>query len=873
MIGKQVSHYMITDKIGHGGMGEIYLAEDTKLERQVALKFLPRHMTEDKEARLRFEREAKAAAALNHPNIVTIHEIGEHEGQVYIAMEYVEGQTLKEWIADDRPPAGRETSGAPAGGLRGRLPVSLVLDIAVQIASGLAAAHAKGVVHRDIKPQNIVIDKGGHVKILDFGLAKLRGASTLTQGAFAMGTVQYMSPEQGLGKEIDPRTDIWSLGVVLYQMIAGELPFHGDYDQAVIYAIVNEEPAPLPDIARQAFPGLEDVIRRCLAKKPQGRFPTAEALASSLRDLGTAREDTRPEKSARHRISRRASLAILSLLPLIAVLGFVISSPRASAPLRRLLGLSGIPKARHMAVLPIINSSRDAEARALSDGFTAVIIDKLTWLEKFHDSLWTVPASDVFENRAKPLRTLQRLWGCNLFITGDLQNEKNSLRLRLKLQDASSGRQLKQIELQGNMANLTLFQDGLLARLLQLLELPEDPEAGRYVNIGGTSMPGAYILFLKGQGQIQDKKNAASIDRGIGLLERALQQDNRYLQARLALVEALGAKSRLRKDPSILLLTDDQGQLLKQAAGQWTPAQLAWATLLDRSGKKAEALLAWQQTLRLDERCYPACIELANACQAENRTGEAEKYYKQAIQLRPGYPRAYENLAFFYNLNGRYDEALDLYKKATELAPDNIDSFINMGSMYLNKGDPGNAILMYEKANAIQPNAFTQSNLATLFYSEGDYRKALPLFRAAARETNNYIMWGNLADTYRQLPEHRQKAGAAYQKAIALAESLLAGAPGDSEIISCLAMYYAHQGEKEKALAAIGRARSLAPANLEIILRTVLVHETVGERSQALADLREYRERLGDLERIEKEPDLAALRADPSYVELLGKPH
>ena len=195
-----------------------------------------------------------------------------------------------------------------------------------------------------------------------------------------------------------------------------------------------------------------------------------------------------------------------------------------------------------------------------------------------------------------------------------------------------------------------------------------------------------------------------------------------------------------------------------------------------------------------------------------------------------------------------------------------------MGGIYLKKGEREKAGLMFEKAIAIQPDPATQSNLATLYFYQGEYRKALPLFSAVARETDDYVMWGNLADTYRQVSDQRHKAGAAYQKAITLAEALLAVAPGNSEAISCLAMYYAHQGEKDKALAAIARARALAPANLEMIRRAILVHEAVGERARALAALSEYRERLGEMDEIEREPDLAALRADPSYVELLGKP-
>jgi serine/threonine protein kinase/tetratricopeptide (TPR) repeat protein len=887
MIGKIVSHYEITDKIGRGGMGEIYLAEDTKLDRRVALKFLPVHLTVDKEARLRFEREAKAAAALNHPNIVTVFEIGEHEGQVFIAMEYVEGRTLKEMIsvgARRAVPDG-EMAGPDDGTRRAMpngeavepddgarravpLPISDVVAIATQIAAGLAAAHAKGIVHRDIKPQNIVIEKDGHVKILDFGLAKLKGVSPLTKEAFTYGTVHYMSPEQALGKEVDPRSDIWSLGVVMYEMISGELPFRGEYDQAVIYSILNEEMPPLAAGKAGDAAGLENVIRHCLAKKRQDRYPSAEALAAALRDMNSAKESTRPEKSSGMRFSRRAILASLSLLMLFAILGFVAFNPRANAALRRVLGLAGIPPIRHMAVLPFITSG-DAETKALGDGFTAVITDKLTLLEKFQQSLWTVPSSDVFQNRGSDPRSLERMRGCNLLINGELRAEANALHLRLQLQDAQSGRQLRHVDLQGNMANLSLFQEGLFSRILQLLDIPEPPGAGLYVNSGGTSMPGAYILYLKGRGSLQDDPKDAGIDQGISFLQKALQQDSGYTQARLALAEGLRAKYQLKKDPALLQQAVEQTRQARQAAGQWAPAQLAWALLLKESGQTSEAQAALRETLRLNDRCFQACIELAKILTAGGRISEAEDYYKLAIGLRPGYPRAFAHLGYFYQLNGRLDEALAQYQQQAKLAPGDFNCLTNMGNVYLQKGDKAGAVSMFERSIAIQPNVAAQSNLATISFYDGEYRQALSLFKEIAGKSPDGRYWGNLADTYRQLPEFKDDADATYRKAILLAEAALADTPDDAVLLSALAIYYAHVGEKKKALESIARARALAPADLETIRREVLACEAAGERSQALAALREYRERLGSIADIEKEPDLAGLRRDPVYRQVI----
>jgi len=223
MIGKTVNHYKILEKLGEGGMGEVYLAEDTKLDRKVAIKYLPQHLTGDQKNVQRFKREAKAAAALNHPNIITIHDISEYDGQIFIVMEHVDGKSLRE-ILDQY-----------------KLRLDKIIDILSQISEGLSQAHKAGIVHRDLKPENIIVGRDGRVRILDFGLAKLKGVSKLTKETSTLGTIQYMSPEQILARGVDQRSDIWSLGVVLYEMLTCETPFEGEYEQSVIFAILNKK--------------------------------------------------------------------------------------------------------------------------------------------------------------------------------------------------------------------------------------------------------------------------------------------------------------------------------------------------------------------------------------------------------------------------------------------------------------------------------------------------------------------------------------------------------------------------------------------------------------------------------------------------------
>ncbi len=318
MIGQTISHYKILEKLGQGGMGEVYLAEDTKLKRKVALKFLPGYFSSDKEIIKRFEREAQAAAALNHPNLVTIYEIGEFEGQVFIAMEYVKGGTLRDKMKNTslNPPSSGEAEGCD---------LEEVINIAMQICQGLSKAHQAGIFHRDIKPENILIDEDGHVKIVDFGLAKLKGATKITKESSTPGTVHYMSPEQVMGEETDHRTDIWSLGVVMYEMISGELPFKGEFEQVVLAAIKTQEPKLLKGHCADTPDDLQQIVNKALLKQPEKRYQKINEISTDLECLtkGKTIGKTRAVKKISHRYfkerrDRVAAFVIIAFVILVS---------------------------------------------------------------------------------------------------------------------------------------------------------------------------------------------------------------------------------------------------------------------------------------------------------------------------------------------------------------------------------------------------------------------------------------------------------------------------------------------------------------------------------------------------------------------------
>ncbi len=292
MIGQTISHYKILEKLGEGGMGVVYKAQDTKLDRLVALKFLPPDLTRDEEAKERFIHEAKVASSLQHNNICTIHDIDKMpDGQIFMVLDCYEGETLKEKIA------------------RGPLKIKDSIDIALQIAQGLFKAQEKGIVHRDIKPANIFITSDGTAKILDFGLAKLSGHSRLTKTRSMVGTVAYMSPEQAKGDALDARTDIWSLGVVLYEMLTGQLPFKGEYEQAIIYSILNEAPAPMKEVSEE----LNRIISHSLAKKKEERYPDAEEIMADLKRLRLKIESG----DLKQKVSQKKASSSIAVLPFV----------------------------------------------------------------------------------------------------------------------------------------------------------------------------------------------------------------------------------------------------------------------------------------------------------------------------------------------------------------------------------------------------------------------------------------------------------------------------------------------------------------------------------------------------------------------------
>jgi serine/threonine-protein kinase len=459
-------------------MGVVYLAEDIKLERKVAIKFLPQHLTKDKENAERFEREAKAAASLNHPNIVTIHEIAEENDQIFIVMEYVEGKSLRDII---------DTSS--------HFPIPNYIDIIIKIIEGLSQAHQDGIVHRDIKPENIIIDKDARVKILDFGLAKLKGVTKLTKDSSTVGTIHYMSPEQTRGESVDHRSDIWSLGVILYEMLTGQLAFKGDYEQAVIYSILNEDPQTISSLHTDIPIEFERIVNKSLAKRLNERYQHLGEVLVDLNAIFVQTSDCNQNKE----------------------------NP------------AGMPDKRNsIAVLPFVNVSSDKENEYFSDGITEELINALSKLKEIK----VVSRTSVFQFKGNPydIREIGKSLNVDTALEGSVRKAGDKLRITAQLINVGDGCHMWSESYNRDMKDVFVIQEEISNAIVNKLKIELSTETDALVVKRYTDNLEAYDLYLKGR-FFWNSRQFSELEKAKPHFEKAIKMDSEYALAYAGLAD------------------------------------------------------------------------------------------------------------------------------------------------------------------------------------------------------------------------------------------------------------------------------------------------------------------------------------------------
>jgi serine/threonine protein kinase/tetratricopeptide (TPR) repeat protein len=707
MIGKTISHYKIVEKLGEGGMGEVYLAEDTELKRKVALKFLPSRLASDSDAMARFKREAQAAAALNHPNIITVHEIGHHEDQSFIAMAYINGELLSDELQKG-------------------IPLERALDTAVQVCDGLDKAHKGGIVHRDIKPENLLTDPDGRVKILDFGLATIGHPGAPSTDESTAGTVHYMSPEQVRGDTVDARSDVFSLGAVLYELLSGKKPFKGEHAEAVRYSILHEEPELVSPSNPRVTPEMERIVAKALAKDPNDRYPSAAMFRTDIKSLSVVRE------IARRKMSPMRLLIPAALVLLVATLFIVVNPLKVNISSDQ----DAVAGENTVAIMYFENMAQHDDPQRLGEIITNLLITNLSQSQDLKvvssQRLYDILKQQGKEGAKVIDRTtaseIARTAGARWMMLGSILQVEPHLVVTSQLVEVTTGNIESSQKLTGQRGE-TVFDvvDRMTGDTRKELPIPVvlDVEPPKSVATVTTNSLEAYRHYLEGKeydrkfydieasrsfrqaieldstfamayyaygwnaiGRQQYKEGIAAMDKAMTYVDRVSEKERLYIEASCDFVKQ-GFDKAITKLNLILDNYPDEKDAILLLALQY-----------HIRGVNEKALDCYRKIIALDPLNKEVYNQMAYLYDSLGNFEKSIWAINQYIELVPDEANPYDSRADLYAYNGDIDNALASYQKAVEIKPEFYQSIEKIGNMYLYKGNYESAGTHYQQLAA-----------------------------------------------------------------------------------------------------------------------------------------------------------------------------
>jgi serine/threonine protein kinase/Flp pilus assembly protein TadD len=684
MIGRIVSHYKVLEEISgasgaSGGMGVVYKAEDTKLKRTVALKFLVPELTRDENERTRFVYEARTASSLDHPNICTIYEVDEtSDGQVFICMAYYDGESLERRLT------------------RGPLPVEEAIDIAKQVAAGLAEVHGRGIIHRDVKPANLMLTEQGIAKIIDFGLATLAGSSKSIEVRSSIGSIAYMSPEQAQGENIDVGTDVWSLGVVLYEMVTGKWPFTGAYSQGIVYSIVNQEPQPITAMDISLPARLEGVVNKALAKTAVDRYQSATELLSDLESLKEAVDNGN-------------------------------SAVGASRPRR--------PPS--IAVLPFANMSADAGQDYFGDGIVEDIINDLTHIKDLRVAART--SSFAFKGSSMDAREIGKALGVDVLLEGSVRKAENRLRITAQLINVADGYQLWSDRYEREANDLFAIQDEIAHNIARALQIKLSEGEREALGKARSHDVVAYDFYLRGR-RLFHQKRPAAIRQASEMFTRAIGKDPNYALAHSGIADCYSYISLFEDKEANLSQSFEAGQKALELDPDLAEAHASRGLALSLAGRDHEEVdEEFENSIHLNPALFEAYYFYGYSCRIQKRWEKAAQLFEKAAVICPEDYQVQNHLGMAYKTLGLREKAEDAYRRSLvniehhlELNPEDSRA-LQMGAVALIElGDMEKGLLWGRKAVTMDPeNPMLLYNSACVCSVAGDSDRAIECLEKA----------------------------------------------------------------------------------------------------------------------------------------------
>jgi serine/threonine-protein kinase len=852
--------YRIETLLGQGGMGRVYKAYDKELNRTVAIKVVRQGAMGEADALNRFKQELVLASKISHKNILRIHDLGEVNGMKFITMAYVEGKDLHQIIKENP-----------------KLPLERALKFATQLAGALAAAHAEDVVHRDLKPQNILLDKNDQVYISDFGLAKsfAEGAVGMTQTGAFLGTPRYMSPEQVEGKPTDGRADLYAYGLILYEMVTGDVPFTGDSTLKVMYQRIQEKPKS-PKLVNADLPNwLVRIIMRCLEKEPADRYQTAYEILTDLQgaDTGSRSGVSHSGSSIQIRLpefaERRWVWAVAGVVLLVA-LAFAIP------PVRHLIlpggkgssSVSGVPplsSGRFVAVLPLQILGDPSQLSYVAQGIEEALSAKLFQLKDVR-----VTPSDAADktDQKQPLPKIARALGANLLVQGALQGSGDKIRITMKLEDVADGKRLWSREFNGVVADLFTLQDQIYNELVSGLKINPTNDEIATAEARPTNNTAAYDFYLRGRNSMRGH-DPKIIQAALDYFDQALKEDPKFALAYTGIADASLRMYKIKKDSFWTQKALAAAQQAEQLNDKLPEVHATLGSVYRATGKYSESVAELTRALSLAPNSDDFYRRLGDVYLDSGNGAKALEAYQKAVQLNPYYWVNQNALGNAYAGRADFPKALQAFQQVTTLEPDVNVGFENVGNVYLQQGKYQESIPYFQKALQIEPSSSTYSNLGTSYFFLKQYSNAVEMFeKAVAINPNDTDLMVNLADAYRGSGQ-QDKARTTYQQAIASGFKELQTNPQNAEVMSEMALSYAKIGDAPKAQNFIRQARGIDKNNVNYIYTEAQIDALLGQSAEALKVLQEALAKHYPAEFAAGDEDLKNLKDNPEFANLI----
>lgn len=848
--------YRIECMLGQGGMGRVYKAYDKELDRPVALKVLQPELASNPDAMQRFKQELLLSSRISHKNILRIHDLGEAGNIKFISMAFVDGKDLHHLLRS------------------GKLSIERAQNIAQQLCEALDAAHSEGIIHRDLKPQNILMGVGDHVYVSDFGLAKSleSGAAGMTRTGQYLGTPRYMAPEQVEAGRVDKRTDLYALGLILFEMVTGEDAFKGDSTLQIMYRRVKEKP-PNPKHINPELPAyLARIILRCLERDPVYRYQDAREILTDLR----AGRVTPAAKSLRAKFSDTPkglwipAIIVLVLAGILAIpsVRHIFRSTTRTANRQSSAAPRGVPplsSGRFIAVLPLQVLGDARQVAYLAEGIQEALSAKLFQLK---DVRMTSSDASSKINQNEPLPEMAAALGANLLVQGILQSSGDKMRIILNLEDIPDNKRLWSKEFNGVTGDLFTIEDQIYNQLVSALNVtPTSDEVARAAARPTYNMA-AYDLYLRGRNALRGHQ-AKDIQSALDYFTQAAAKDPSFALAYSGVADASLRMYGIKKDSfwtDKALAAAEQAQQLN---GNLPEVHFAVGSAYIATGKYNEAVVELKGAVALAPNSDDAYLRLGDAYLQSGNGQAAIQSFKKAVQLNPYFWTNQDEIGNAYFLQGDYAKALDAFHQVTVLAPDIDAGYENIGTVYLREGKYQQCISYYQKALQIEPFWTTYSNLGTAYFFLKQYTDAAAAYeKAVALNPNDSEVLVNLADAYHWSGQ-QDRAQQSYQQAISLGFKELQTNPQNALTMAQIALSYAKIGNAQQAHVFIGHARTIAENNVDYIYDEAEIDAILNRQDDALRVLREAFEKHYPPGYASDDPEFENLRNNPKFAALI----